>query len=221
MLESQLLLDAAESPSRRVRSEASRSLNLIAVRADSDQYLIARGKPPIAFAAWARQSLDRPQAREWLRDRSQRLRLGIFATAALCAAGDTDAIPVLEETVWQERRIGMRVETAKALVRLGRSDYFCTLVDVLGDLRHETQDTMPSFLIAAARRYPAEAARCLERGLANPLALGREMSAWIGGAAPVAGLAPALRRSLDDHDEKVRRAASWALERIAAVGRTS
>jgi HEAT repeat protein len=215
------LLETLDSPARRLGTEAARALTLMALRAQADRFLFARGKAPFAFEAWARRHLDRAQAREWVHDRGQRLRVGIFATAALAAAGDTGAVPVLEETIWQERRAAMRVASAEALVTLGRSDYLCTLVDLLGEQKHEMQDTMPSFLIAAARKHPVEAAGCLERGLANPVPLGREMSAWIGGAVPLPALAPALRRALDDRDEAVRGAAGWALERVTVAGRVS
>jgi hypothetical protein len=210
------LVETFEAPGWRVATEAARALTLMALRSQADRFLFVRGKPPIAFEAWARAHLDRAKAREWVRDRGQRLRVGLFAVAALVAARDTEAVPVLEETLWQERRAGMRIAAAEALVSLGRSDYLCTLVDSLGELKHEMQDTMPSFVIAAARRWPAEATRCLEHGLGGPLPLGREMSAWVGGAASLEALAPPLRRALGDADPAVRAAAAWALDRVSA-----
>jgi len=113
----------------------------------------------------------------------------------------------------------VRVAVCEALVRLGRPDYLCHLVDMLGIDRHEVQDMMPSRLISEARRVPEDATRCLARGLAATEPLARQVSAYVAGVIPL----PTLRRELatmstDDSDRTVRRAAAWSLARLDADG---
>ena len=96
-------------------------------------------------------------------------------------------------------------------MRLGSTEYICTLVEMLGRYRHEIQDTIPSYLVDLARTHPDVVAACLRRGLAQPTRLGREVTAWVSGAAGLPDVAPALEASTRDPERRVRLAAVWAL----------
>jgi HEAT repeat protein len=108
----------------------------------------------------------------------------------------------------------LRVAIAESLVRLGRPERMCDLVDMLHIDKHEVQDIMPSRLIREARRHPEEAVRCIGRGLTAPDAFARANSAFIGGATSLPALAPGLRAAASDTDPDVRLAARSALARI-------
>jgi HEAT repeat protein len=105
----------------------------------------------------------------------------------------------------------LQVVASQGLVRLGSTEYICTLVEMLGRYRHEIQDTIPSYLVDLARTHPDVVAACLRRGLAQPTRLGREVTAWVSGAAGLPDVAPALEASTRDPERRVRLAAVWAL----------
>jgi HEAT repeat protein len=205
------LVTVVASPRRRLRVEAAGALNLLALRAGAERHLLGGdgGRLAAAVERMARE-LSPAALRAWLGDPELRERAGVFAAGALAAAGDRASVPVLEAMLQEERRPYLRVAAAEALAVLGRPQRLCDLVDTLAIPLHEVQDVVPSALLDAAGTHPRALARCLGHGLAHPVALVRETSAWIAGAARVDSLAPALRRALDDRSRDVRIAAAWA-----------
>ena len=215
------LVDVFDRGTGRLPTEAASALTLLAIRANADRYLLGRDGGQLA-AASDRVARELPLARlrAWMEEQRMRTKIGLFAPAALAAAGDTGAIPVLEAVLRDERRVYLRVAAAEALARLGRPDHLCDLVTALGVPHHEVQDVVPSFLLDAMSEYPREVSGCLERGLADPVPLVREVSAWIAGAARASGLAPVLRDALGDRDRAVRIAAAWAVGRVGDTAAT-
>ena len=205
------LVDVVESSGRRLRVEATVALYLLAQRAGAERHLFAGDGGRLA-AATDRMAPALPLAalRGWLADPELREWAGVFAARALEAASDPSSVPVLEAMLREERRPYLRVAAAEALAALGQPQRLCDLVDTLAIPLHEVQDVVPSALLDAAGTHPRALARCLGHGLAHPVPLVRETSAWIAGAARVDSLAPALRRALDDPSRDVRIAAAWA-----------
>lgn len=204
------LLEVATTGPGRLRDAAAEGLNRIALRFDSEQYIITRGGTgPERLTGGGAIPLERLRA--WLQDPAQRPRVGVFAARALADAEDVEAVPVLEAALRAETQPVLRTAFGKALVRLGRPERAADLVALLGIQQHEVQDAVPSFLIDMASRYPAEVGAALARGLADGNALAREVCAWIAGAASLRMTAPALRRALDDPAVGVGVAATWAL----------
>jgi hypothetical protein len=111
----------------------------------------------------------------------------------------------------ETKRPFLQVVAARGLVRLGEPRYLCDLMGLLAERKHEVQDTVPSWVITEAQAEPAAVERCVVAQLKDAPPLARETSAWIAGAAGLAGTAPALRAALDDPAPSVRIAAIWAL----------
>src|SRR4029453_19519851 len=101
---------------------------------------------------------------------------------------------------------------------LGEPRRLCDLVEMLAKPQHEVQNFVPSYLIEASVRHPAETLRCLGDGLASASARTREASAWIAGAPGLTALEPQLVTLLDDRSEGPRIAAIWALGMLADPG---
>jgi hypothetical protein len=199
----------------RLRSEASTALTYLALRDATERHWLSRPEAPPDGWLLGRPELPIERLRTWMADHRRRRLIGIFAARALALAGDGEAVPALEETLLREhRRVDLQVAAAEALVRLGRTEYFCPLVTLLERQKHEVQDMVPSFLIDQAARHPEALDACLAKGLAHPAPLVREVSAWVAGRARRTALAPALRRGLADWAPGVRIAAAWALGRL-------
>ncbi len=199
----------------RLRAEAAAALNYLALYAAEDRYVLARlpgddPKDPADLTPW----LDRGRARAWLDDASHRRTVGTFATWLLAAARDDAAVPLYERTRDEVDDPYLEMVATYALVRAGRLEHVCDLVEYLGARRHEMQDATPSVLIELAAEHPAEVASCLAHGIAEGNARGREVSAWTAGAAGLGATAPALRAALQDPEPRVRTAAAWALARL-------
>lgn len=212
---------AGRTATARERIEIHGALLLLTLRDALAPYLFANDQRDMPPAAWRAFDLDR--LRTFLATRDGRLGFTVAGSYMLAAAGDPVSIPVLED-MWaheEETRgiiVGtwMRVAVAEALVRLGRFDHLCDLVDLFGIDKHEVQDIMPSRWIIEARRAPDVAHRCLARGLGADTPLARKLSAYIAAAMPLPALAPELRAATNDPDPGVRYAATWALGRLTA-----
>jgi HEAT repeat protein len=200
----------------RVQAQAALALNFLAVNVVERGYLLGRSSMLPSRVSVDLAGLVEPRKlRRWLRGSDQRYQVGFFAAWVLGRIDDQEAIPFLQDIVrFETRDTYLRLVAADSLVRLGRLEYLCDLVDFLGDKKHDYQDAVPSLLIEEAARHPAELTLCLSRGLMEPRARGREVSAWTAGAAGLEGVAPALRDALADPDRRVRIAAAWALGRL-------
>jgi HEAT repeat protein/4-amino-4-deoxy-L-arabinose transferase-like glycosyltransferase len=204
----------------RVAFESVNTLFLLSLRDVLAPYQLARRGRPFGAAAWRVIPLDQLR-RRMNRSVRNRAAIGIFAAHVFDAARDVAAIRTLEQMLEHRRELALsvvgtwqRVALHEALASLGRPEHLCDLVVLLRRQAHEVQDIMPSNFIRIARRHPEEAARCLARGLGDAEPLAREMSAYLGGAIPLAGLAPALRDALRAEEPAVRHAAAWALGRV-------
>jgi HEAT repeat protein len=207
------LLDEFDTATWRVKGAAAVALNFIALQNSLDAFVLA-GRTAGSQAAIRAQLADAnlPALQHWMDDDRLRRQLGVFAAWALTHLADPGAAPLFRETLTREtKRPDLQILSAQGLVKLGHPEFLCNLVDMLGQQKHDVQDTMPSFLIAAATEHSDELARCLGDGLAHPQALAREVSAWVAGAAGIPGVAPALRQALGDRVAAVRIAAAWAL----------
>jgi HEAT repeat protein len=204
----------------RMRDEVGAALVILMLRDTLAPYLFSADGTSLPPEAW--RQLDLAHLRAQMTDRDGRLRLGLVASHAFASADEQAAIPLLEDMLSRRDELDhapwvgtwIRVAVAEALVRLGRPDHICDLVDMLDIDKHEVQDIMPSRLITEARRYPQEAVRCIARGFTAPDALARANSAFIAGAASLPALAPGLHAAASDTDPDVRLAARWALARI-------
>ena len=127
--------------------------------------------------------------------------LAIIAPFVLGRAGYDEAVPDLEQQLREALPAcappdgyGRCQNLAEALVRLGRAEHLCTLVDLLGIPHHGVQDTVPSFVLAAARRHPLDRARCLRVAAFAPRGRWRSHDAYLIGQAPLPALLPELAR---------------------------
>jgi hypothetical protein len=200
----------------RLKNEAAGALNFLGLRDVLGRHLIASdvaaeaSQPPPGLAA-----LDPEPLQRTLEDQKKRLETGAFSSWALRTLGTPAAESSFETMLRDEpKRPYFRVEAAKGLVALGRTEHVCTLVHLLRLHKHEVQNTVPSFLIETAQTYPAAVARCLVEGLGADETLERETAAWIAGAAGLSATLPALRAALGDEEPAVRSAAAWALGRL-------
>jgi HEAT repeat protein len=200
----------------RVQNQAALALNFLAVNVVERSYLLGRSSEVPAAATYDLSRLVEPRTlRHWLRWPDSRYQVGFFAAWILGRVNDRRAIPSLKDIVRYETRDPyLQLVAADSLVRLGRLEYLCDLVEFLGDKKHDYQDAVPSLLLEEAASHPAELTLCLSRGLMESRARGREVSAWTAGAAGLEGVAPALRDALADPERRVRIAAAWALGRL-------
>jgi HEAT repeat protein len=207
------LVDVYRTGPWRLRNEAAGALTYFALRDASEPHHVVPLKAPEGTTLAERApGLPLAALRDWLGVRETREQIGLFAARALGYARDVEAVPVLETVLETEPdRPDLRVAAAEALVRIGRPEFLCTLVEMLGEQKHEIQDRVPSFLIESAATDPEAVAGCLARGLASDDPRVREESAWIAGAAGLPAAAPALRTALGDGQARVRIAAAWAL----------
>jgi HEAT repeat protein/4-amino-4-deoxy-L-arabinose transferase-like glycosyltransferase len=206
------LVGTVDTAGTRLRGEAAGALTYLALRATADRYLFTDVPLPPPRGLVPDRAVPIERLRSWVADYRQRRLIGIYAERALGEAGDTAAVPVLERVLATEKtRPYLQVPAGESLVALGRLEHLCSLVGLLGELKHDVQDWVPSFLIDAAPAHPAELAACLREGLAHGVPLAREDSAWVAGAAGLDALAPDLRRALADPETSVRVAAMWSL----------
>jgi HEAT repeat protein len=207
------LVDVYRTGPWRLRNEAAGALTYFALRDASERHHVVPWETRAGTTLAERApGLPLAQLRDWLGVRESREQIGLFAARALGYAHDVEAVPVLETMLETEPdRPDLRVAAAEALVRIGRPEFLCALVDMLGERKHEVQDRVPSFLIGSAATHPEAVAGCLADGLASDDPLVREESAWIAGASGLAATAPALRAALAGDDVPVRIAAAWAL----------
>lgn len=208
------LLETFRSGQWRVRGDAANALTYLALRDGNERYLHRNGgtEPETLQLRRHLDALPRDEARRWLADLKQRLQVGVFAGRALAMLDDREAIPAFELAfAEEEKRPYLRVVAAEGLVRLGQVEKLCDLVAMLGQRKHEVQDSVPSYLLEMATVHPERVTACLAAGLASGESLERETSAWIAGEARLVALAPNLLPLLDDPRPGPRLAAIWAL----------
>jgi len=207
------LIDTFERGLWRVKGEAGGALNFLALRDMTERYVIeSRVEPPRHPLNAFLDDVPVQTVRHWIHDYKLRRQIGVFAGHVLGLLRDAQSRESFENTLRDEtKRPFLQVVATRGLVALGQPDRLCLLLPLLGKLKHEVQDTIPSYLIDVASTHPDQVARCLEAGLHDPVPLARESAAWIAGAARLAPTAPALRGALDDPVPAVRIAAIWAL----------
>jgi len=208
--------DVFESTTGRVRGEAAGALNFIALAETVRRWaLVPEPGWHAEDAVQALAGIDVEKVRHWMDDYKIRRQVGVFAAWALTERRDAGAAPFFTQTLRQEtKRPYLQVVSAEGLVTLGFPHVLCDLVGMLGQQKHDVQDMMPDFLIASAATSPNELAHCLEQGLTQPDTLGREVAAWVAGAARLGPAGPALRKATGDREAGVRVAAVWALGAI-------
>jgi HEAT repeat protein len=214
------LVDTVEQGRWRVRGEAAGALTFLALRDLSAPYAFGAGvePEPHPFREFAHR-VPVPVVRHWFDDYKLRREIGVFAGHFLGVVRDEESRGAFEAALRDEtKRPFLQVVAARGLVALGDADATCALVSLLGQLKHDVQDTVPSYLLDEARVRPDDVARCLAGGLRDPRPLAREMSAWIAGASGLGATAPGLRAALDDGVPSVRIAAIWALGALADPG---
>jgi hypothetical protein len=210
------LIDVFRTGTSRLRNEAGGALTFITLAILDRPYLLGGVRGPheerVASVlagldgAWLREAL----ATEWMR-----ARVGVFAAWAATERGDTDVDPILEDIVVSEvKRPYLQISAAYGLARAGKPNALCAAVGMLGRFKHEIQDTFPTLLLSLVPTHPDLLARCLREGLGQPIALGREVTAWLAGQAGLTAVAPALETVASDPDRRVRIAAVWALGRL-------
>src|SRR5439155_1350128 len=114
----------------RLRHEAANALTYLAARETTDRYLLTRdGVPPAPDALVPRRGVTTERLRAWMATSAERRWIGIYAARALAQAGDTAAVPALEATLREERRLPyLQVAAGTALVTLGRLEHLTSLV---------------------------------------------------------------------------------------------
>jgi hypothetical protein len=205
------LVDTFEQATWRVKGEAGGALTFLALRDMTESYVIEAPPPRYPLRDFLDQ-VPTATVRHWLDDYKMRREIGVFAGHVLALQRDGESRTAMTATLRDEaKRPFLQVVAARGLVALGEPARLCDLVALLGQLKHDVQDTVPSYLIDVGRAYPDELARCLAEGLGDRRPLARESAAWIAGAAVLPATAPALRAALDDSVPAVRIAAIWAL----------
>ncbi len=205
------LVDTFEQATWRVKGEAGGALTFLALRDMTEPYVIEAPTPRFPLRDFL---ADVPTAtvRHWLDDYKMRREIGVFAGHVLALQRDGESRTAMADTLREEtKRPFLQVVAARGLVALGEPERLCDLVGLLGQLKHDVQDTVPAYLIDVARAHPDVLARCLGDGLRDPAPLARETAAWIAGASALPATAPALRAALEDSVPAVRMAAIWAL----------
>jgi hypothetical protein len=205
------LVDTFEQATWRVKGEAGGALTFLALRDMTEPYAIAAAPPRHPLRDFLDQ-VPTATVRHWLDDYKMRREIGVFAGHVLALQRDGESRTAMTATLRDEtKRPFLQVVAARGLIALGEPARMCDLVGLLGQLKHDVQDTVPSYLIDVGRAHPDELARCLADGLRDRRPLARESAAWIAGAAALPATAPALRAALDDAVPAVRIASIWAL----------
>lgn len=208
------LVDVFRTGGIRLRNEAGGALTYIALAVLDRPSIFGGGgdAPHDALAPSVVATLDGAWLRDMLTEEWSRGIIGVFAAWAATERGDTDVAPMLVDIMTTEtKRPYLQISAAYGLARLGKPEALCKAVTMLGRFKHEIQDTFPTLLLTLVHDRAELLAECLQNGLGQPLALGREVTAWVSGQAGLASVGPALETAASDGDRRVRIAAMWAL----------
>jgi len=130
---------------------------------------------------------------------------------ALTSRGATEAVPVVLKAAGSDRR-EVRVAAVAGLRELADAQHVPALVDLLANANAGDRDEVRKMLVAVARRTKTE--KQASQGLVAKLDGGKgsrsSLLSALGELGDDSGL-PALRKSLSDNDQDVRRAAIVAL----------
>ena len=161
--------------------------------------------------------LDPAVARRWLR-RGERRRSGRGSSrpGSWRRRATSTPSPCTNACATKRDDPYLELVAAHALVRLGRLEYLCDLVEFLGDptARQPGRDAEPAARGGGgASRGAGALPEPRHRGVESPRARGERMDGRRRGAPRAA---PALREALQDPEPRVRMAAAWALGRLGA-----
>ncbi|MDG2307460.1 MAG: glycosyltransferase family 39 protein [Candidatus Binatia bacterium] len=195
----------------RIRWEAARSINYVLARKLADRFRLY--DPPVGPLWDLPAELPSEEMVALIDDFVERQRIGPLAAIAAAHAGRRDLAPDLEHFESERETTWWRMIAALSLVELGQPEHLRTMLDALNTGTLAAQ-YVPSLMLDSDLVERDELAAALLETLSVGTVEERETVAWMIPylGAPEAREALALAR--EDSDPAVRRAATWAAEKM-------